>query len=70
MSATEDFVRWCKQELTRLRTSLKMFESGRISLLHQPQQGPAVDMDRLEIERLKRSILELEALLGRFESER
>ena len=70
MSATEDVVRWCKQERTRLQTSLKMFESSRMSLLHQPQQGPAVDMDPEEIERLKKSISELDALLGQFEAER
>ncbi|MBN9308048.1 MAG: hypothetical protein J0I99_00860 [Devosia sp.] len=64
-----DFIDWNKKQIEELRRAVELMEAGVLTLRHQELGKAPVDMTASEIERDKRTIAELEALIKRAEAE-
>lgn len=60
----EDFAKWCRNERVRLRAQLEPLEAGRFHVGRRPPGGHWEDVTPREIERLKKSIAELDTFIA------
>lgn len=65
MSWKDDFVGWLKNERGQLEGQLTAFQSGSMRIKKRQSGSTWVDMTQDEIERLKRSLAELDSLILR-----
>jgi hypothetical protein len=60
-----EFIRWCNKERATLRRSLEMMESGVMHTGERHAGSPQRDTTAESIDRAKKSIAELDALLAK-----
>ena len=68
-SAIQSFVQWCKNEQQKLRAELTPLEDGTMHVGRRPPGGQWQDITSQEIETLKRSIANLEAVIKQHDRE-
>jgi hypothetical protein len=68
VTALEEFLQWCARELIKLRTQLRQYESGNMTLQQRSAGAAWVDRTDQEIVRLKKNIADLEAVVKRLKN--